>query len=536
MHGAHLALKISNVPLDSNDAAAKSALDELALHRRSAVREHPLIISYFGRRDVGGYLITSWELGGCTLEHLLEREITRGRTGMSMEDLLRDDAYPPGYMLQIASAIDFLNQNGIEHHDIKPANVVLFAGRYAKLADLGLARFTGPASGGGSVSRIGGTPGYMPPEIWANKVHRTWDLYSAAVTYFQLRTGREAFGGDPNEVYRRQQENDLDTVGLERLESYEVEALRQALDPVPEHRPPGGVWRFFKSICPQQSQRQAFTAEPPPATELEFERHLAYVPAGDIQMGSPTNEHGRSPLEQPHEIRITRPFDVAVYPVTVGQFREFVEATRYRTEAERDGGGSIWKGMEYVNKSKAAWKKPGFKQTADDPVVLVSWADCQAFCRWLSEASGKEFRLLTEAEWEFVCRGGAQSYEVFGVGNGKSLSSEDANFDGTQPYGVGGAKPSPGHTSPVGSHKPNHWGIHDMHGNIWEWCQDYYADRYYELSPAGDPQGPDSGSLRVLRGGGWNSPGKDCRSACRSSADPSFRANDIGFRVMRVLG
>ena len=135
---------------------------------------------------------------------------------------------------------------------------------------------------------------------------------------------------------------------------------------------------------------------------------LAYIPAGKFDMGSPRQEAGRQAQEKRHEVVLTRAFYLGTHQVTVGQFRKFVDDAKYRTEGERDGKG----GWGVNNKGslekdgRFTWSSPGFKQTNDHPVVLVSWNDAQAYCRWLSKKENKAYRLPTEAEWERACRAG----------------------------------------------------------------------------------------------------------------------------------
>jgi formylglycine-generating enzyme required for sulfatase activity len=154
------------------------------------------------------------------------------------------------------------------------------------------------------------------------------------------------------------------------------------------------------------------------------------------------------------------------------------------------------------------------------PVESVSWHDAVAFCDKLSaqpeeKAAGRVYRLPTEAEWEYACRAGTDTPFSWG----KSASSRDANFDGNYPYG-GAEGPYLKRPCPVGSYKPNPWGLYDMGGNVWQWCHDWYKDDYKE---------------GVLRGGSWYNPGRNCRAACRYRNDPGRRNNDFGFRVALSL-
>jgi formylglycine-generating enzyme required for sulfatase activity len=261
---------------------------------------------------------------------------------------------------------------------------------------------------------------------------------------------------------------------------------------------------------------------------------LVRIEPGKFLMGSPANEADRGDDEHQHEVEITRPFWLGVHPVTVGQFRAFVKATGYRTQAEREGGAHRWTGSKWELDARTNWQNPGFAQDESHPVVCVSWNDAQEFCAWLTKThSGHAYRLPTEAEWEYACRGGASSSTPFHYG--ASLCSTQANFDGNYLYGGAAKRPYLQRTTPVGSYKPNAWGLYDLHGNVWEWCADWYAADYYQQSPRRDPPGPPEGSRRVIRGGGWNSDGQICRSAVRGGREPAIRFSDLGFRVSLVL-
>jgi formylglycine-generating enzyme required for sulfatase activity len=173
--------------------------------------------------------------------------------------------------------------------------------------------------------------------------------------------------------------------------------------------------------------------------------------------------------------------------------------------------------------------------TDDFPVEQVSWHNAKKFCEKLSERekerrAKRTYRLPTEAEWEYACRGGASSSNPFHYG--KSLSSGQANFNGNFPYGKAAKGPYLGRTCAVGSYKPNKFGLYDMHGNVWQWCSDWYSKDYFKDSPAKDPKGPDSGDARVLRGGTWGGNGWRCRAAVRQGYVPGDRdISVIGFRV-----
>jgi formylglycine-generating enzyme required for sulfatase activity len=172
----------------------------------------------------------------------------------------------------------------------------------------------------------------------------------------------------------------------------------------------------------------------------------------------------------------------------------------------------------------------------DHPVEKISWEDAVEFCRRLSErpaekAASRVYRLPTEAEWEYACRAGS----VTAFSSGVTLSSTEANFNGNYPYGVVPRGPYLERTTKVGSYPPNSFGLYDMHGNVWEWCADYYNRTGYRNSPRYDPQGPTTGNLRVVRGGSCCNIGRFCRSAYRFGVAPGNRDHDVGMRLVMVL-
>ena len=219
------------------------------------------------------------------------------------------------------------------------------------------------------------------------------------------------------------------------------------------------------------------------------------IPAGTYTMGSPINEYGRENKETQHQVRL-KAFKMSKNEVTFEQYDLFCDATN--REKPRDEG----------------WGR------GNRPVINVSWEDASAFAEWMG------CRLPTEAEWEYAARGGTTT--PFYTGN--DLTTLQANYDGNYPYcnnlkGVFHNK-----TLPVGSFPANALGLFDMHGNVWEWCSDWYGD--YSTSGQTNPKGPSSGSYRVARGGSWNTDAYHCRSACRDYHLPEGRNYDIGFRLV----
>ena len=280
---------------------------------------------------------------------------------------------------------------------------------------------------------------------------------------------------------------------------------------------------------------------------------LTLIPAGEFLMGS--NEStadlektfGKLPDnfsdddEHPqHRVKITRPFYFGTYEVSLGEFRRFAEAADYRTDAEKDGNGG-WgcdiSKKEFSQNRGFTWRSWGVKQSDSSPVVNVSWNDALAFCEWLSKTERKKYRLPTEAEWEYACRAGTTTR--FHSGNdpetlARVANTSDGTAKGTFTWWERGIKAKDGYvfTAPAGRFRPNAFGLFDMHGNAAEFCSDWYALSYYANSPVEDPIGPETGVLRVVRGGGYRSYPADFRSAVRAAYKPSDRYDFVGFRVV----
>jgi formylglycine-generating enzyme required for sulfatase activity len=257
----------------------------------------------------------------------------------------------------------------------------------------------------------------------------------------------------------------------------------------------------------------------PPNSHEEFLEVL--IPPGTVRMGSPEEEKDRGPSEGPvHEVAITRPFHLGVYPVTQEQYQR-VMGSNPSYFCPRGEGKDEVAGMD----------------TRLFPVESVSWEEAVAFCAKLSalpeeKRSGRVYRLPSEAEWEYCCRGGAASYQVFHFGN--SLSSMQANFVGPYPDGNADKGTDLGRTCKVGSYAANRVGLHDMHGNVWEWCHDWFDEYSYGRSQREDPSGPSEDSDRVIRGGSWNDIDSSCRSAYGGMDCGVFRDGILGCRVALV--
>jgi formylglycine-generating enzyme required for sulfatase activity len=242
---------------------------------------------------------------------------------------------------------------------------------------------------------------------------------------------------------------------------------------------------------------------------------LTLIPAGKFKMGSPVTEVYRNEDEWQHEVVITKPFYLGVYEVTQGEYEKTLHSNRSFFSAKGAGRARVEK-----------------KDTSEHPAERVTWDEAVEFCKKLSAKEGKTYRLPTEAEWEYACRAGAKT--VFHMGD--KFNSEMGNINGLRYSSYGEEFNGPFHRSTVrvGEYRDhaNSFGLFDMHGNVQEWCADWYAGDYYQQSPKDDPRGPDNGTERVLRGGAWPSSAKACRAAARNRLAPDERTWTNGFRVV----
>jgi len=438
----------------------------------------------------------------------------------------------------------------IQHRDVKPQNLLLVGGSI-KVADFGLAKLLerSLASNSGSM-----TVAYAAPEQFQGQVSAHSDQYSLAVSYCELRGGMLPFRGGQHQLMFGHVQGQPD---LTILPEAERPAVAKALAKQPDQRwsscrafaealaagacepspapLPGRVHQRPQPLdCTREtgvSSADVRRAQEAWATYLRREveetveiadgvkMKFVLVPPGRFYAGSPRAEQeylrntyfgGKRPewldLETQHLVTLMEPFDLAKTEMTQAQYEALTD------------------------------KEPShFKGAGDLPVEQVSWEEARDYCIELTKKLSDKhvYRLPTESEWEYACRGGRPASQPFGIGDGRSLSSRDANFDGNYPYHGADNGDYLEKTCKVGAYAANALGLYDMHGNVWEWCADTHGP--YPAGEVTDPTGATEGRYRVIRGGSWSHPGRVCRAANRHCCVPSYRFNYLGFRLARSV-
>ena len=264
---------------------------------------------------------------------------------------------------------------------------------------------------------------------------------------------------------------------------------------------------------------------------------LVNIPPGSFAMGSTpgTVLSGRTidAREGPVRRVTIAPFAAGRHAVTRAEFAAFVQKTGHKTDAERDGGCFVWSAGDWSVKAGTSWRNSQLKQADNHPVVCVSWNDAQAYVQWLSQETRQNYRLLSEAEREYVARAGSTTLFWWG----DTLAQDQANYQTTAPDFMGSAKgPWRQSTVPVQQFRANPFGLYQVHGNVWEWVADCHHDSYQGAPSQGVAWTEKcTSAARVLRGGAWVGDPADLRASSRLWLSPAMRLQAAGFRVARDL-
>lgn len=295
-----------------------------------------------------------------------------------------------------------------------------------------------------------------------------------------------------------------------------------------------------QAVAPEKATKAAKPVRAPKAGTIFRDcpdcPEMVAIPAGSFDMGSPDSEDGRDKDEEPvHQVTVAS-FALSKTEITRGQFAAFVRETKY------NAGDKCWTFAEGKFKEREGdWRKPGYAQDNRHPVTCINWHDAQAYAAWMSQKTGKQYRLPTEAEWEYAARGNTTTSRYWG--DNPALACKYANVaDKTAKTKIPGSFAWVAHectdgfpyTAPVGSFKANAFKLNDILGNLWEWTEDNYHDKY-DGAPTDGSAWKGEDTKHALRGGSWNSDPQNVRAAVRNGNKPSLRFSIFGFRIARTL-
>jgi formylglycine-generating enzyme required for sulfatase activity len=565
-------------------AKNKRAVENLRGEAITAIKlNHPNIVRLYGFHSDGDikFLVMEY-IDGVTLE---EKIFSSPSKKLNLDKTI-------SIAEQIAKALDYAHSQSppVIHRDLKSSNVMIDTNGNVKVLDFGIAReihdsFTTIT---GKTDTSGTLPYMSPEQVRGQRPTPSMDIYSLGIICYECLNGKvpfytgqidyqivhekpaliEGIVGYINDVLQKvlaKEAADRPKTAKELIELFkakpQVESKREPvvkeirritqskpevvdktlLSPEPA-KSKRGLWmvaglviigiiavitlvnqqnnrkdigtnhtsRSTTSQTKQAEVSQPLQQKPPSAVAPVINSHppagdvvtnsigmkLVYIPPGEYMMGSPSSERNRDSDEGPqHSVKISNGFYMGIYEVTQSQYQAIMGSN------------------------------PSYFKGDNNPVEQVGWNDAVEFCRRLSQKEGKTYRLPTEGEWEYACRAGTQTR--FSFGDNSSDLGDYAWYTSNSGY----------QTHPVGQKKPNSFGLYDMHGNVWEWCQDWYDENYYKNSPSIDPQGPDSGPYRVLRGGSWGYVIGGCRSAYRGRLTPGYQrsSNGHGFRVVMEI-
>jgi formylglycine-generating enzyme required for sulfatase activity len=263
---------------------------------------------------------------------------------------------------------------------------------------------------------------------------------------------------------------------------------------------------------------------------------MVVVAAGKFQMGSPDAEDSRLDREGPlHAVTFARALAVGKFEITRGEFARFAQATNYAAD-----GCNGWNGTRLDVDAAKNWRAPGFAQSDTDPVVCMNWNDAVAYAQWLTQKSGKSYRLPSEAEWEYAARAGSARARPWGDKAGDACAHANIadhtlkqTVRGGEKWIVHDCADGKVYTAPVGTYQPNAFGLHDMIGNTWEWMSDCWNGTHSGAPADGATRTSGDCSSRAIRGGSWQSYPGFARSAARGRVTPDTRSADYGFRLVR---
>ncbi|OBQ23837.1 MAG: serine/threonine protein kinase [Anabaena sp. WA113] len=505
--------------------AKATELFQQEAQRLQELGKHPQIpdLEAFFSQDNRLYLVQDFIDG----QNLFEEFQTQGKLN---EPQIRT------ILTELLPVLQFVHDNQVIHRDIKPENIIRSKIGKLFLIDFGVSKETSKTI----LTRVGtvtGTPGYTPPEQLRGIVYHSSDLYSLAVTCVRLLTGHFQKNDSSDELFDTNKmqwqwqkyvslSQELTTIlekMLQDIPAHRYDSAKEVLaalanaktrviptsqtqtsqNPLkqifqfisPPTNPPKPPTNINVNINPQSS----FTEDLGNGVKLE----MIAIPGGTFLMGSSENESERRDDESPqHQVTVPS-FFMGKYPLTQAQYQAIMG------------------------------KNPAYFKGNNRPVENVSWDDAVRFCQKLSQRTGKNYRLPSEAEWEYACRAGTKTPFSFG----DNITTDLVNYNGNYPYKSAPKGEYREQTTDVGTFPPtfppNPFGLYDMHGNVWEWCEDDWHENYIDAPTDGSAWNSQSGSnTKLLRGGSWSHDARACRSAYRLGFSRDLRYSGCGFRVV----
>ena len=553
----HVAVKLLTLPLQ--DFTRSLALLQSEAQKLQRL-PHPSIVRVIDcDRDGTTVFMTMEYLAGQSLKSCLTKQFSAGAPADEVKRIIE----------AVSSALAFAHRNGIVHGDLKPDNIIVTDAGEIKVIDFGISRLVPTTAGSTTLERRevnGLTPRYASPEMLeGQQPDPRDDLYALACIAYELSTGLHPFAdrsataareaglkpvrhpGLAREQFkaiahglqfdRAQRTPSAEVFQQEFTESRRVStATRVALGAVLLallcasfflFRGPVGRWIEGRTVSTIPAPNQVFRDCPtcPLMKALE---------PGRFQQGAGADEPGATVLEQPlHRVGIAYPFGMGVYEVTVADFKEFIDAT-----ARKISGCEVYDGS-WQQRADRSWNDVGYSQTSSHPVACVSWRDASDYAQWLSQKTGRRYRLPSASEWEYAARAGSAAQSPWAASPATACSyanvadlTAESEYPGwkVQPCGDGYV-----HSAPVGSFAANAYGLHDMLGNVSEWVQDCWHDNYTNAPTNGAAWKDGDCARRETRGGSWFTDPTYVGVAARNRFDESHRSSSVGFRLVREI-
>ena len=485
------------------------------------------------------------------------QEVARHAVRQSVEQVL-------SWLEPLSRALDGIHAEGVVHRDVKPGNILFHAGGRPVLSDFGIVK---ALAGAATVALTATnqrlfTPGYAAPEqivdgIASGEIDGRADQYALASTVYAALAGKAPFKTGHLKLLKeapsvRDEVSDV-SEGVDR-------ALRRAMERLPEerfdscgalaravaenhdsddHAPPPSAPAVVGRPSPVVMRQRTPASELPREFTNGLGMRFVLIPAGSFAMGDNSTGWSRISDATPmHAVEISQPFYMAVYPTLVSTWRDYIP-----TPGGQAGTYATKLPVTYVTYDQVMGQReaehggthadPGFGTYRD--LGYVTYVNQDALAR-KGAPRGVSYDLPTEAEWEYACRAGTTTDWFWGNDEGAArryaVARLDEGFERGRQVRSRFEQSGP---AQVGQREPNPWGLHDMAGNVWEWCKDWYAADYYESSPSCDPLGPGQGRYRVCRGGAWNYEVSGLKSAFRLRFTPDYAGPALGFRLVARL-